>query len=393
MLIFMRIYSTVICVKYYNRIIDLNSLLAQKSHFLFGPRSVGKSTLIRHQFPEARFYDLLDNRTFSKLLKQPTVIEDENREAQQVIVIDEIQKLPGLLDEVHRLIANHNWTFLLTGSSARKIKRGAANLLAGRAWWAELFPLCSFEIPDFDIIQYLNRGGLPHIYGRKSSADELDNYVALYLREEIQNESLTRSLPQFSQFLELIALSNGEEINLQSFANECGVSPMTIKNYIEILDDTLVGFSLPGYTKTKKRKSISRFKYYLFDVGVVNSICRRGEIKQGSELFGKAFEHFIMMEVRAYLSYRKKRKSMSYWRSTSQFEVDLLIESEVAIEIKSASNIQERHLKGLRMLKEENIFKSFLLICCEEETRTTKDGIQILPWREFLNRLWRGELI
>src|SRR3989338_5891782 len=230
--------------------------------------------------------------------------------------------MPALLDEVQRLITERRQTFLLTGSSARKLKRGASNLLAGRAWQADLFPLTSQEIPGFDLVRYLNRGGLPQVYFGEDPAEDLENYVALYLKEEIQSESLIRSLPSFASFLDAIALSNGEEINFESFGRDCGVSPGTVKNYIQILEDTLIGFSLPGFVKTRKRKAISRIKHYLFDVGVVNTLCQRGLIQSKSELFGKAFEQFLIQEVRACLDYQRTIVSLSYWRSTSQFEVD-----------------------------------------------------------------------
>lgn len=377
-------------MKYLPRTLQLQELLRTKSFFLLGPRSTGKTTLIQHQLPDARFYDLLDRRVFSKLLKAPHLIEEENQGDGKIVVIDEIQKLPSLLDEVQRLMGEHDWKFLLTGSSARKLKRGAANLLAGRAWMAHLFPLTSHEIPDFDLLKYLNRGGLPQVYFGELPQEELENYVALYLQEEIQSESLIRNLPAFAHFLDAIALSNGQEINMESFASDCGVSPVTVKNYIQILEDTLVGFSLPGFTKTKKRKAISRMKHYLFDVGIVNALSRRGEIKPKSELFGKAFEQFIIQEVRAFLSYARKKETMSYWRSTSQFEVDLIIGQKTAIEIKSTAQVNDHHLSGLRAFKEEGMVSEYIVVSLDEEVRKTKDGIHIYPWKAFLEKLWKG---
>ncbi len=382
----------------YERILNLRKLLQQKSFFLFGPRATGKSTLIEKQLPDARIYDLLDANVFSRLMRNPSLLEEENKikarnTVAPIIVIDEIQKFPPLLDEVQRLMRKHRWTFLLTGSSARKLKRGAGNLLAGRAWMAELFPLVSVEIPEFDLLTYLNRGGLPQVYGSDNPREELENYISLYLKEEIQNESLTRNLPAFSAFLDAIALSNGEEINFESFANDCGVSPVTAKNYVQIIEDTLIGFSLKGYTKTKKRKATSRIKHYLFDGGVVNTLCHRGEIFPKSELFGKAMEQFIIQEIRAYLSYKRIRKELSYWRSVSQFEVDLIIGQDMAIEIKATPQVSEKHLKGLRALKEEGQIKNFTLVSMDESIRQTQDSIFIYPWKEFLSRLWNNQLI
>jgi predicted AAA+ superfamily ATPase len=375
----------------YARILNLPNLLKKKSFFLFGPRGTGKTTLIKHTLPDATVIDLLEIKTYREYLKNPSIISEQT--LKPIVVIDEVQKLSEILDEVHRLIESQRRTFLLTGSSARKLKRGGANLLAGRAWWAELFPLTSKEIPEFDILTYLNRGGLPAIYPSDDYIEELSAYTALYLKEEIQNEALTRKVVQFSDFLDLMALSNGEEINYQSIAGDCGVSPNSIKNYIQILEDTLVAFQLKAFTKTKKRKAISRSKLYFFDIGVTNSLANRGRIMKGSELFGKAFEHFILLEIRAFLSYARKKVKMCYWRSTSQFEVDLILNNRWAIEIKSTASIQDKHLKGIRALKEEGNIQNFAVISCDRYERKTTDGIIILPWELFLEKLWSGEII
>lgn len=215
----------------YARILNLPNLLQKKSFFLFGSRGTGKTTLIKQTLPDATVIDLLEIKTYREYLKNPSIISEQT--LKPIVVIDEVQKLTEILDEVHRLIESERLTFLLTGSSARKLKRGGANLLAGRAWWAELFPLTSKEIPDFDLMAYLNRGGLPSIYPSDDYIEELSAYTALYLKEEIQNEALTRKVVQFSEFLDLMALSNGEEINYQSIAGDCGVSPNSIKNYIQ----------------------------------------------------------------------------------------------------------------------------------------------------------------
>jgi len=377
----------------YNRVLQLPGLLAKKSFFLFGPRSTGKTTLIEKQFPAAKTYDLLDSEVFRRLLQRPRIIEEELSNQSQLVVIDEIQKLPLLLDEVHRLIQKKGTRFLLTGSSARKLKRGGANLLAGRAWEARLFPLVSHEIPRFDLVQYLNRGGLPQVYDSPDYQEELTYYVSTYLREEIQAEAVTRNILAFSHFLDAIALSNGQEVNYESLASDCQVSPGTLKNYLQILEDTLIGFSLTGFTRTRKRKATARAKHFLFDLGVTNQLCRRGEIKEQSELFGAAFEHFIILEVRAFLSYARKRIELQYWRSTSQFEVDLVLGTDVAIEIKSSSLVQDKHLKGLRALKEERLHQRFIVVSHDSQMRTTDDGIEIMPWETFLEKLWRNELV
>lgn len=377
----------------YTRVLQLPGLLAKKSFFLFGPRSTGKTTLIEKQFPGATFYDLLDSDVFRRLLQRPRILEEELSPETPLVVIDEIQRLPPLLDEVHRLIQKRGTRFLLTGSSARKLKRGGANLLAGRAWEARLFPLVSREIQHFDLVQYLNRGGLPQVYDSPDFQEELTSYVSTYLREEIQAEAVTRNILAFSHFLDAIALANGQEVNYESLASDCQVSPGTLKNYLQILEDTLIGFSLTGFTRTRKRKAISRAKHFLFDLGVTNQLCRRGEIKAQSELFGTAFEHFIILEVRAYLSYARKQIELQYWRSTSQFEVDLVLGTDLAVEIKSSNLIQEKHLKGIRALKEEGIHQRFIVVSLDSHKRITEDGIEIMPWEDFLDKLWKNALI
>jgi uncharacterized protein len=376
----------------YQRLINLESLLKKKSFFLFGPRSTGKTTLIEQQLSACTVYDLLDAEVFRRLLKRPKLIDEEALDPNKIIVIDEVQKLPSILDEVHRLIHKRKLCFLLTGSSARKLKRGAANLLAGRAWRADLFPLSFSEIPNFNLLSYLNSGGLPHIYNSPEAEEELESYVGIYLKEEIQAEALTRNIEAFAEFLDMIALTNGKEINYASLASDCQISTSTLKNYIQVLEDTLIGFRLPGFRKTKIRKAISRSKHYLFDIGVTNNLCQRSKIKLKSELFGNAFEHFIILEIRAYNSYLRKNQKLSYWRSTSQMEVDLLIGQKVAVEIKGSSLIGEKHLKGLRALKEEGLFQRYIVVSLDSSKRKTTDSIEIIPWKDFLKSLWQGDL-
>jgi predicted AAA+ superfamily ATPase len=375
----------------HSRLLNLPKLLKNKSFFLFGARATGESSLIDAQLGGAQVFNLLDSEVFNDLLRSPRILEEANRAVSPdgIVVIDEIQKLPSLLDEVHRIIAQGGARFLLTGSSARKLRRGGANLLAGRAWQAELFPLCSQEIKDFDLLIYLNSGGLPAIYGRGALIkEELRSYVGTYLKEEIQAESLTRNLPAIASFLDAIALANGQEINYESLASDCGVSPVTLKSYISILEDTLIGFSLPGFKKTKKRKAITRAKHYMFDIGVVNQLTNRGEIKERSEILGYAFEHFVVLEVRAWNSYSRSYKPLTYWRSTSQHEVNLIIGDEMAVEIKATDLVQDKHLKGLRALKEEGLIRRYSIVSNDQIKRVTDDGITIYPWREFLAELW-----
>jgi len=376
----------------YERMLNLNSLLNTRSYFLFGPRATGKSTLIQQTLPNAVIFDLLEAETFTRLLKYPKLIEEQTS-AEDWIVIDEIQKLPSLLDEVHRLIQKRQQRFLLTGSSARKLRKGAANLLAGRAFTAELFPLVSAEITDFDLLAALNSTSLPEFYNSDHVDDFLEAYVGTYLREEIQAESLTRDLPGFNRFLEVVALGNGEEINFASVASDTGVNVKTVSNYFSILEDTLIGFKLSPFQSTKKRKAVTRSKFYLFDLGVVRWINQRGIVRPKSELFGKALEHLIVLELRAYLSYRRKRIPMQYWRTNSGFEVDIVLGDRLAIEIKSTDLIKDKHLKGLRALKEEGVVERFAVISLDDTARVTNDGISIYPVKQFLEMLWGDQLL
>ena len=378
-------------MKHYPRYLDLKKILREKSRFLLGPRSTGKTTLIQKQLLEdVIVFDLLDRGTYRRLLKDPSLLDSGPQGS--TVVIDEIQKLPILLDEVHRLIQSKDRRFLLTGSSARKLKRGAANLLAGRAWQATLMPLSFIEIEDFNLLDYLVKGGLPQVYGSKNFQIELAEYVSLYLREEVAAEALTRNIEAFSEFLDITAISNGAEINYQSFANDCSVAVNTIKNYFSILEDTLIGFTLPAFVKTKKRKAISRSKHYFFDLGLVNSIREVSEVSLNSPIFGGMFEHFIILEVRAYAAYNRKSQKLSYWRSVSQHEVDLIIGNEWAIEIKSSNRVQQKHLKGLKTLQEEGLVKNYLVVSMDEYEQSFSDNIESMHWKKFLERLWAGKM-
>ncbi len=376
----------------YSRYLNLNNLLKKRSYFLFGPRGVGKSTLIEQSLPNAKTYDLLDASVFQRLVRDPTLISQETI-ADTVVVIDEIQKFPPLLDEVHRLIVKRKQTFLLTGSSARKLRKGGANLLAGRAFQAWLLPLTSREIPDFNLSSYLNTTGLPEYYGNTEAHDYLKAYVGTYLQEEIKAEALTRNLSGFVRFLEVVALCNGEEINYANISSDCGVPVRTLENYFGILDDTLIGFSIPPFLSTKKRKAITRAKYFLFDIGVVNSLTRRGQVEIKSELFGRAFEHFIALELRAFLAYHFIDLPLQYWRSSSHLEVDFIIGNKLAIEIKGTDLVTDKHLKGIRALKEEGLIQTYGVISLDPDERLTADGIHIWPWKTFLNKLWANELL
>jgi len=338
--------------------------------------------------------DLLNSRLYLRLLDSPHDLESiiASRNKGQFIVIDEIQRVPELLNEVHRLIENKNLTFLLTGSSARKLRRGKANLLAGRVWEARLFPLTWKEIPAFDLDRYLRYGGLPPVYLSKYPEEELDAYVNTYLKEEIMAEGLIRKLPPFSRFLQTIALANGEMINFSKLASDCQVPPSTVTEYVGLLEDTLVGFLLPAWTESKKRKAISTGKFYFFDPGITHVLSGTKTLDRNSHLYGKAFEQFIGMEIRAYLSYKRKKLDFSYWRSVHGYEVDFLIGRDTAVKVKASKKTSQRDFKGLRALEEEAVFNNYILVS-QDPLNTRDNNFQALYWERFLEDLWEDKFI
>ena len=376
------------------RILQLAPLLVMKSFFLFGPRATGKTTLIRQQLAEtATIIDLLDSRYYLRLSSAPHELESIIAATPaDIIVIDEIQRIPELLNEIHRLIESQNLTFLLTGSSARKLRRGKANLLAGRVWTARMFPLIYREITDFNLERYLQYGGLPAVYLSEHPEEELDAYVNTYLKEEILAEGLIRRIPPFSRFLKTIALANGEMINFTKLANDCQVPPSTVTEYVGLLEDTLIGFLLPAWTESKKRKAIKTGKFYFFDPGITHMLAGTKTLDRNSNLYGKSFEQFICMELRAYLNYRRKKFPLTYWRSKNGHEVDFLLGGRTAIEVKATKKISSNDLKGLKYLKEEDVFKNFILVS-QDPISTLTDNILTIPWQEFLSELWQDKYI
>ena len=378
--------------KQYKREIDLIKHLKKSSLFLFGPRNTGKSFLINASFKKTKYIDLLDMDLYSMLLRRPKALEEIIDPKDKIVIIDEIQKIPSLLDVVHRLIETRKIHFLLTGSSARKIKRQGGNLLGGRAREFHLFPLTSHELgKDFDLLLYLNRGGLPRIYMSDDYEIDLKAYVNLYLVEEVKQEALVRNFDQFVRFLDTMGLANGEELHFTNIANDSNIAPRTLEGYIQVLEDTLIGFQVHPFFKTKKRKAITRSKFYFFDLGITNYLANRGEIKAKSELFGRALEHFIALEIRAYLSYNNKRDALFYWRTKNGQEVDFVVGMKAAIEVKATSNISDSELSGLRALREEKLVEKFYVVSTNPIKRIV-DDITILPVKEFLNLLWSKKL-
>ncbi len=371
-----------------------------ETFFLWGPRQAGKTTLLRQSYPDARWVDLLRSDDFRRYSANPEFlrqeIEADGPDPTRQVVIDEVQKVPALLDEVHWLMENRGLSFALCGSSARKVRRGAANLLGGRAVRLELRGLTAGELgDDFDLTRMLNHGYLPRIYGASRPRRLLDAYVADYLREEVAAEGLVRNLPAFSGFLDAAALSDSEIVNISNVARECGVSNHTAKGYFGILEDTLLGRWLPAYRRRRKRRLTAAPKFYFADVGVVNRLARRGEVAPGSELYGKAFENWVHHELRAFVGYREVDDELSYWRLPSGIEVDFVLgDVRLAVEAKASARIDRNHLKGLRSIAQEYPETGRrVVVCLEPRARRTDDGIDILPAETFLHRLWSGTLL
>ena len=367
----------------------------RESIFFWGARQTGKSTLLKTLFPDAMWFDLLISREYERLSKMPDILRETvlaNLDVSPVI-IDEIQRIPALLNEVHWLISNYGVKFILSGSSPRKILRSETNLLGGRALRYELYPLISIEIPEFDLLRALNHGLLPRHYDAANPDKLISSYIGSYLRDEIVAEANIRNVGTFARFLEAAALTNGEMVNYSNIASDCRVSATMVKEYFQILEDTLIGRYLPSFRKRPKRRVISAPKFYLFDVGIANYLLHRGKITQGSELFGKAFEHFIYQEIYAHSRYSGKEYPIYYWRTASQLEIDFVLgDHEVAIEVKATEQANHRHLKGLKAFAEEYETKKLILISNDPLPRLV-ENILILPWKVFLERLWSEQII
>lgn len=367
----------------------------EESLFLWGARQTGKSTLLKELFKDALWFDLLKSDVYRRFVGEPeqfreVVLADASN---RPVVVDEIQKIPALLDEIHWLIVNQGRRFILSGSSARKIIRSGANLLGGRALRYELLPLSYAEIPDFDLLKAMNSGLLPRHYASPHPKNLLDAYIGSYLQEEISAEAKIRNIQSFSQFLRAAAFSNGEMVNFSNIATDCGVSHNTVREYFQILQDTLIGRFIPSFQKKPKRRVILSPKFYFFDVGIASHLIKRGEIEQGSESFGNAFEHFIYQELYAHTQYTAKQYPISYWRTTSQLEVDFVLgDHEVAIEVKSTNNVQPHHLKGLKAFSEEYKVNKSIVVSNDPTTRKMGE-ITVMPWKEFLDHLWSGAIL
>jgi len=382
----------------FNRILKIE-LPAGQSAFLWGPRKTGKSTFLKATYPDSAYYDFLETDLYLELLTRPHLLREQllaraDGIGEQPVILDEVQKIPRILDEVHLLIENHGFQFILCGSSARKLKRGKANLLGGRAWRLEMFPLVSAELEELNLLRILNRGLIPVHYLEEQYRRSLRAYTQDYLKEEVFDEGLTRNVPAFSRFFEAMGYSHGELTNYANIARDCGVDAKTVKEYYQILVDTLLGRIVEPFKHRQDRHVISRApKFYLFDVGVAGALTRREITEERGELFGKALEHFIFMELAAYESYRELEYPINFWRTKSGLEVDFVLgNGEVAIEVKGARRVEKRDLRPIIAFTEQYAPRKSLVVC-NERTERLHRGVSILPWRRFLELLWQGKII
>jgi predicted AAA+ superfamily ATPase len=377
---------------YLPRVLNLEKELKSKSIFLLGPRQTGKSSLIRHQLSNCRVYNLLLPEVYNRLNFKPQLLVDEILDNKKTIVIDEIQRIPQLLDVIHYLIEERKVKFLLTGSSARKLKTNHVNLLGGRARIRHLHPLIFNEFTgiDFSLQKFLDRGLMPSHYFSDDIESDLTSYIGTYLQQEIAGEGLTRNVPAFSRFLELAALGHGEQINFTNLANDAQVPRTTVHEYYQILKDTLIAHEVPAWREGVKRKPVAISKYYFFDWGVARKLQKLDGVRIGSPLFGKAFESFIFQEIKAYCDYNGI-EDLHYWRTQTKDEVDFIIDNRIAVEVKAKSEIKMSDLKGLIHLKEEKKLKEYILVYNGAFERAMSDapkGIRILPWQDFIHWLW-----
>ena len=370
-----------------------------QSVFLWGPRKTGKSTLLRHLFPQAAHFDLLDTRLLLECVRAPWTLRErvlalDDAHRAWPVVINEVQKVPALLDEVHWLIENEGVRFVLCGSSPRKLKRGRANLLGGRAWRTALHPLTWAEVPDFDLLRALNHGLIPAHYDAARPARALRGYVDDYLKEEVFDEGLTRNVQAFARFFDAMAFCHGELLNFSAIARDCGVDSKTVREYFQILVDTLAGIFVEPFAARRSRAVIGRApKFYLFDVGVAGHLCGRRVLQAAGPDFGRALEHFVLMELLAYRSYREHDLPVRFWRTKTGLECDFVLGRQGATAIEVKSRVREGDLKGLRAFQDEHRPRRAIVVCNEDAPRRTSDGIDILPWQWFLERLWADKII
>lgn len=376
----------------YTRSNKIKDILFKKSILMLGPRRTGKSFFLTRQLLPDVYYNLLEADTFRKLSASPELIRQSLRATDRLIAIDEIQKLPILMDEVHSMIENNNVHFILTGSSARKLSRNYTSLMAGRARKIIFHPLSHIELGEYDLNKRLLYGSLPPVVTSDEPLAELRDYTGLYLRDEIQAEAYVRKIENFSRFLDFAAISSGHILNYEKIGRDAQVPARTIREYYSLLEDTLMGKTLSPLQKKGKRKAVASSKFYFFDTGVLNALLGRRELAEKGEEFGHLFEHFIFNELDCYRDYSDGDLDISYWRLEENCEVDFIINGEIAIEVKSTLNVQSEHLKGLQNFSEEFKPKRKILVS-RDPLRRRIGEVELIPWKEFLDELWAGDLL
>ncbi len=371
-----------IVVMQIKRLLNIKNATEKKSCFLFGPRQTGKTSLIEQQFANHKVIDLLMSENFRKYSARPERLREEVTGEEELIIIDEIQRLPELLNEVHYLIEKKKINFLLTGSSAKKLRKQGINLLGGRARSKILHPFTRLELAnEFDLKKVLTIGLIPSIYFSDSPWEDLDAYVGDYLKTEIAAEGATRNIPAFSRFLEVAALCNGQMINYSQIASDSEVKISTLRNYFEILKETLIAYELEAWQKSKTRKAIQTSKFYFFDLGLAHFLQNRRVVGSGTPEYGQAFEAYLFHELITKIDYTGTG-TIHYWRSTSGFEVDFILNEQMAIEVKAKKTIHTHDLKGLKALQEEKKLKRYICVCFEKEKRVI-EGIEVTPFEVF----------
>ncbi len=367
------------------------------SVFLFGARQTGKTTLLLELFPQNRYYDLLETDVYERLRRNPSLLRQELADVKdgEIVIIDKIQFIPELLNEVHWLITRQGIHFILSGSSARKLKRKGVNTLGGRAVRNVLYPLVFPEVPDYDLVRAVNHGMLPTHYftdGQEMLKKRFQAYVSVYLREEIVAEALVRRLSSFNRFLESAAFTNGEMVNYKNIAQDCGIDAKTVKEYFTILEETLIGYMIPAFTRTVKRRVTQSPRFYYFDVSIPNYLLHRYHLTPGSDDFGHSFEHLMIQELVGYLGYHDRQNELYYWHTYTGYEVDAVLgDAKVAIEFKTCKEVQTRHLKGLKAFKEEHPDTRLIIVSLDVSPRIIHD-VEVMPAIYFLKKLWNNEI-
>lgn len=362
-----------------------------KSFFLFGPRGTGKTSWVKTYFPEALYIDLLKDRDYTALQADPSRLEAlVLAHPSPWTIIDEVQKIPALLNEVHRLIEHHQRCFILTGSSSRQLRRGGANLLAGRALTYHMHPLTATEIGEsFDLNKALSTGLLPLSYLDRDSTAFLESYIATYLREEVLQEGLVRNIGAFSRFMEIASFSQGNQLNLSNMAREVGISRKIIAGYFDILEDLLMGVQIPCFTKRAQRSLVQHPKFYYFDAGVFRQLRPRGPLDTPEEIGGAAVETLFLQHLRAIIDYSRLDLSIYYWRTTTGLEVDFVLygaEGLFAFELKSHKYIEKKDFVGLNAFKKDYPIAQCYLIYGGEHVEQHGD-IKALPMQQALFQL------